>query len=294
MGIALVVSDVNFESSNLGQVEQDVPLTGIVIASGVRKGNIIPLNITYIPELTNQKGISWDISGDGADFVSISKVDNNISNLTILEGANANNITVRASSISNPGIVSNALTFEVTYEADLTVVPLYISKIGQFVLPHKLGGADNNKWTLCINAICLDTYKLSQLDAMYYQETNVRNIGFGFYNPDRNGERNIGKVSGAPLIAFDEVIAKAGGYESFKNGVDGGLMAIRRDGSTLSVSSDGEKWHSIDYTWVGYGDDVKIGLTSGNGEKNINCTILFDKRSDNDAEVKEFFATHKK
>lgn len=292
MGVAIVITDEIFDSENLGQItiSKDIPVKGITISLGEKKGNKIPINVSYVPTNTNNKGVKFELSGDGKSFAEINQDSNNYE-LIIHEGADNASISIKAVSTSNSLVESNVLQTVIKYEEDLSSTPLYVSKVGQFELPQNLGSPENTKWTLCVNAKCLNTYNLSGLDAVYYQDTSTRSIGFGFANPSREGERNIIAASGVVSITFEELIELVGGYSAFKNGEDSGLMAIRRNGQTLAISSDGKSWENKDYTWTGYGNKVKIGTTNSSG--NVNCDIYFDFRIDNDSEVLEFFNSHK-
>lgn len=71
-GIAIIVKDMSFADSNLGQVTfagQTIPITGIAITNS---GTTVPLNastltltVAYTPANTTQKAVTWSITSGG-------------------------------------------------------------------------------------------------------------------------------------------------------------------------------------------------------------------------------------
>ncbi|MCQ2231403.1 MAG: leucine-rich repeat domain-containing protein [Paludibacteraceae bacterium] len=128
MGVAIVV-DCDFSQSNVGKVDflQDVEVTGISLSAGVRNGNDIPINVTYQPSNTNQKGVSWSITS-GSQYAAIS---NGV--LTVLEGASNASVTVKAVSIHKADVNATLNLTGLTYKDsvdELNSITVSSSKTG--------------------------------------------------------------------------------------------------------------------------------------------------------------------
>lgn len=113
-GIAIIIPGADFSNRNLGKVTvlQDIPITGISINSQASyTGLSVQLSVAITPSNSNQTQCRWVIES-GSEYASI----DNSGKLTILEGANNTQVTVRAISIYNQDISSTA-TFTVTYKS---------------------------------------------------------------------------------------------------------------------------------------------------------------------------------
>ena len=114
MGLAVIIQGADFSSENIGQVTflKEVDVTGITInANSSYTGVSAQLSATYEPFNTNQKGVTWAIISGG----SYASIHANTGLLTILEGANASQVTVKATSTFNPSITATK-TIVVTYK----------------------------------------------------------------------------------------------------------------------------------------------------------------------------------
>lgn len=114
MGLAVIIQGADFSSENIGQVTflKEVDVTGITInANSSYTGVSAQLSATYEPFNTNQKGVTWEIISGG----SYARIHANTGLLTILEGANASQVTVKATSTFNPSITATK-TIAVTYK----------------------------------------------------------------------------------------------------------------------------------------------------------------------------------
>ncbi len=110
MGVA-IITDLNLSAANLGQVEfvEEVDLEALTVTRGATADNQVPFYVAYTPAKTNQKGVTWSVSG--SSYVSI---DASTGVLTIKEGASNAKITVKATSTVNTSI-SATLETTVSY-----------------------------------------------------------------------------------------------------------------------------------------------------------------------------------
>ena len=114
MGLAVIIQGADFSSENIGQVTflKEVDVTGITINANSSYTDVsAQLSATYEPFNTNQKGVTWEIVSGG----SYASINANTGLLTILEGANASQVTVKATSTFNPSITVTK-TIIVTYK----------------------------------------------------------------------------------------------------------------------------------------------------------------------------------
>ena len=114
MGLAVIIQGADFSSENIGQVTflKEVDVTGITInANSSYTGVSAQLSATYEPFNTNQKGVTWAIISGG----SYASIHANTGLLSILEGATASQVTVKATSTFNPSITATK-TIAVTYK----------------------------------------------------------------------------------------------------------------------------------------------------------------------------------
>ncbi len=126
MGLAIIVPNVSFADANLGKVtlSGNVPIKGIYI--NLRDsyiGTTVDLKCSYLPANTTQRNVIWSIES-GNEYASVSG-----SVLTILDGANNNEVVVKCTNVSNPYISANK-TIKVTYNQSVTGLPLSWIKTG--------------------------------------------------------------------------------------------------------------------------------------------------------------------
>jgi len=115
-GIAIIIPGADFSGKNLGKVTflENIDVTGIsIIANNSYTGIMASLTAAYAPINTLQKGCTWSITS-GNEFATI---DANSGVLTILSGANASAVTVKATSTYNSSITATkniTLTYQET------------------------------------------------------------------------------------------------------------------------------------------------------------------------------------
>lgn len=113
MGLAIIVPNVSFGDANLGKVtlSGNVPIRGLYInLEDSYAGTAVDLKCSYLPANTTQRNVVWSIeSGSEYAFVSGSV-------LTILEGADSDEVVVKCTSVSNPSIYAEK-TISVTYQS---------------------------------------------------------------------------------------------------------------------------------------------------------------------------------
>lgn len=116
MGKAIILTDVNFASANLGVVTpiEDVPITGIgIVAPATFEGAALQLEATLTPAQTTQRQISWSLTS-GSEYATINATTGV---LTILQGADNDNVTIKVESVSNPAVYATK-TIAVTYHEE--------------------------------------------------------------------------------------------------------------------------------------------------------------------------------
>lgn len=103
MGKAIIISDVNFSSANLGKVtlSGNIPLVALAIdTSDYFRGTSIQMDLIRYPINTTEREVSWSITS-GNQFATI---DSSTGLLTINPSANEGVVTVMVSSVDNPAI----------------------------------------------------------------------------------------------------------------------------------------------------------------------------------------------
>lgn len=139
MGKALIVPGVSFAGAGLGKVTRfaPAPLESITIEGPATVvGTMALYTVLYTPSGTSQIGVVWDIVS-GAEAASISQEGH----LTVLPGATAAPVRIRATSAVNPEI-SATLDVVVTYssalESIVVIGPTVISQgnIGHFLVNY--------------------------------------------------------------------------------------------------------------------------------------------------------------
>lgn len=116
MGKAIIVKGLDFSASGLGKVTifRPMPLEALSIVgvdSVVGTEDAYTFDVQYDPVATTQRGVSWSIV-EGEAYATI---DNN-GNLSILSGARASLVTIRATSLFNENIHADKV-ISVTYKA---------------------------------------------------------------------------------------------------------------------------------------------------------------------------------
>lgn len=119
MGVAIIVPGVSFADANLGTVTIDRPdkLYGITIigpSNVFGTTNATTFNVLYSPTNTTLTGVTWSIVSGG----SYASIGASTGVLTVLSGANNNQVVIRATS-THDGEISSEKTINVTY-----IVPL--------------------------------------------------------------------------------------------------------------------------------------------------------------------------
>lgn len=113
MGLAFYNLGLNFSEHNCGTVTplEDVAVTAISLSAETPfSGMSQQIGVVYTPSNTNQTSVTWSIVS-GGEYATIS----NSGVLTILEGANGNDVVVQAVSTYDSTIVATK-TINVTYE----------------------------------------------------------------------------------------------------------------------------------------------------------------------------------
>lgn len=126
MGISIIIPDVSFRDSNLGQVTiADSNTKAIEIAtSTLNEDNITRLSVNYYPIYASDKGVTWSLL-EGSDYASIT---GNEGSLIVKENANNSKIKVRATLNANNNIFADkeyTVTFNQNgyYGLDYLVIP---------------------------------------------------------------------------------------------------------------------------------------------------------------------------
>lgn len=115
MGIAIIIPDVSFRESNIGQVTPtgNKPLVSLSISgndSVIGGEDAAQYVVEYNPADTAQRGVIWSIVA-GAAYATI----DGSGRLSVLEGASESSVTIRATSSVNGSIYAEK-TIAVTYE----------------------------------------------------------------------------------------------------------------------------------------------------------------------------------
>lgn len=111
MGKVVVINDLLFNSSNIGQItlSQDVAITNLTVSSGSPSRNRIQLSVAYTPANTSEIGVTWSITS-GSTYATIDQSGI----LTVLDTASSSSVTVKATSVYRPSIYGE-LTLTVSY-----------------------------------------------------------------------------------------------------------------------------------------------------------------------------------
>lgn len=119
MGKAIIVPNVSFADKNLGVVTPaggeltELSISGpSTVANSENKASF---TVDYTPSGTEQRGVVWSVESGG----SYATIDSNTGVLTVLSGASASSVTIKATSIYNAAIYATkviAVTYIMTVE----------------------------------------------------------------------------------------------------------------------------------------------------------------------------------
>lgn len=122
MGIAIILNGVDFSNANLGQVTLTDPVSveNISLEENISSyiGPKFRLAVDFTPIDTTERGITWNITS-GSQYATI---DTSTGEVTVLTGANANTITVKATSTSDPSINATKNIVVTYYEKEVTLL----------------------------------------------------------------------------------------------------------------------------------------------------------------------------
>lgn len=116
MGISIIVKGADFSNKNIGQVTPSsvVNLLGLSISGpSTVEGDEADFSVAYIPSNTTQRGVVWNIES-GSSYASI---DASTGKLTILSGADGDDVVIKATS-SYDNTIFATKTVNVTYIAN--------------------------------------------------------------------------------------------------------------------------------------------------------------------------------
>ena len=119
-GIAITIPNANFYSEFGNTITDlvDVPVTGItIITTDYLVGTKYALAVQYTPLKTSNRGVKWEITS-GSEYAA---VDPATGVLTIFEGANMKEITVKATSLYT-NAVTDSKTISVMYKRSADAV----------------------------------------------------------------------------------------------------------------------------------------------------------------------------
>ena len=128
MGKAIIISDVNFSSANLGKVtlSGNIPLVALAIDTlDYFIGTSIQMDLIHFPINTTERNVSWSITS-GNQFATI---DSSTGRLTVSSSANEGVVTVMVSSVDNPAIKATK-DITVSYNNNVSGVNLRRKLIG--------------------------------------------------------------------------------------------------------------------------------------------------------------------
>lgn len=122
MGIAIILNGVDFSNANLGQVTLTDPVSveSISLEKNISSyiGPKFRLAVNFTPIDTTERGIVWNITS-GSQYATI---DASTGEVTVLSGANANTITVKATSTADPSINATKNIVVTYYEKEVTLL----------------------------------------------------------------------------------------------------------------------------------------------------------------------------
>lgn len=117
MGIAIIAKGADFSNKNIGVItpSSNVPLVSIaIVGPATVTGTEADFSVTYDPSNTSQRGVLWSITAGG----TYATINENTGKLTVLPGASAASITIKATSRYNDNVVATksvTVTYELVY-----------------------------------------------------------------------------------------------------------------------------------------------------------------------------------
>lgn len=132
MGTAIIIKNANFAEMQLGNINPvgiKIPVKAFSIKGNNLVEQIAFYSVEYNPVNTTEKDVVWSII-DGAEYATIDQSGK----LTVLEGANGNLVTIKATSAYNSSVYATK-EIEVTYE---------VTHVNQLILDWEYGFWDPN------------------------------------------------------------------------------------------------------------------------------------------------------
>lgn len=118
MGIAIIAKGADFSNKNIGVItpSSNVPLVSIaIVGPATVTGTEADFSVTYEPSNTSQRGVLWSITS-GESYATINE---QTGKLTVLPGASAASVTIKAESRYNDNVVATksvTVTYELVYD----------------------------------------------------------------------------------------------------------------------------------------------------------------------------------
>lgn len=119
MGIAIIAKGADFSNKNIGVItpSSNVPLVSIaIVGPATVKGTEADFSVTYDPANTSQRGVLWSITAGG----TYATINENTGKLTVLPGASAASVTIKAESRYNDNVVATK-TVAVTHHVEVVM-----------------------------------------------------------------------------------------------------------------------------------------------------------------------------
>ena len=310
MGLAIVISGIDFSKNNLGKVTlvKDIPVESITISAGERNGNTIPLNIVYTPATTSEKGVTWSLDSGDTDKFTIDQEGN----VTILPTANNASVVVKAVSTENSDVIATYPLSGLSWQISV-VAPFDTGYFKQSTLDNDLESAydllgNNDQWTLnfamkntegaYIQGVGMLLMNAGDIRMEYYQGTPTYILRIyidntQYWNQNVASEFNalssstIAFATGTTLSLYNQELTEG----------DAIIVSIRRNGNRFSLSADGgQHWSNFNtsYDFVGNNKNgvMKI-LKKSSGDNKVQTAYQFSLAVDNDAECLAFFNRYK-
>ena len=102
MGIAIIIPNISFSDTNLGQVtlSGNIPIVSIGINGPDNVTNKANFTVAYNPKSTTERGVVWSVIS-GSQYATI---NSSTGELSVLSGASNNSVTIRVTSTSDNSI----------------------------------------------------------------------------------------------------------------------------------------------------------------------------------------------
>ena len=229
MGIAIIIPDADFSAKNLGQVTitTESELTTITVTGNITvSGETATYGVVYNPGVPSaKKGVVYSIAS-GSQYASI---DASTGVLTILSGASASAVTVKATSTYNNaifGILDITVTYKEMGVLDLSAgIGIFLNSSG--IDPYTTGGCIVFVGEMSENA----SYGTSQYGTQNLRGSSVNCYRPSYYTPGYTlayENKNNAGAGTKPCFKYDNastwgykinnlIFSKTGGI--FENGV---------------------------------------------------------------------------